>query len=119
MSEKEMETSMEDLVRNISEIAKTGQKLARRAEHQYSAEVEAILKVKSRDSQRIERCLGGILDFCFDDGILSLFKKLCRYYYAIDPEATVSYVNAYREMWDEGEEKDELVTNCDRFQGVP
>jgi hypothetical protein len=32
---------------------------------------------------------------------LSLYKKLCRYYFAIDPEATVSYVNAYREMWDQ------------------
>ena len=41
-----------------------------------------------------------MLDFGFDDRILVLFKKLCRYYYAIDPEATASYVYSYREMWD-------------------
>jgi nucleoside-triphosphatase len=29
-----------------------------------------------------------------------LYKKLCRYYFGIDPKATVNYVNAYREMWD-------------------
>jgi len=70
---------------------------------QYSSEVEAILKTQSRDSRRIERCLDGMLDFCFDDGVLVLYKKLCRYYFDIDPEATVSYVYSYREMWDEQE----------------
>jgi hypothetical protein len=36
-----------------------------------------------------------------------LYKKLCRYYYNIDPQATVEYVNAYRDMWDsEIEEND-------------
>jgi len=68
---------------------------------QYSAEVEAILKEQSRDSRRIERCLDGMLDFCFDNGMLVFYKKLCRYYFAINPEATASYVQAYREIWDE------------------
>lgn len=68
---------------------------------QYSAEVEAILNAQSRDSGRIERCLDGMLDFCVDQRMLALLKKLCRYYFTIDPEATVSYVNAFREMWDE------------------
>jgi hypothetical protein len=68
---------------------------------QYAAEVEAILKAQSRDSRRIERCLDGMLDFCFDDGVLVLYKIPCRHYFDIDPEATVSYVRFYREMWDE------------------
>jgi len=42
-----------------------------------------------------------MLDFCFDDEMLVFYKKLCRYYIDIDPEATASYVQAYREMWDE------------------
>jgi hypothetical protein len=99
----EKESKMDNLVQRIGELAEYGQQLARQAVHQYSAEAEAILKVKSRDSQRIERCLDGMLDFCFDDEMLSLYKKLCRYYFAIDPEATVSYVNAYHEMWDEND----------------
>jgi hypothetical protein len=42
-----------------------------------------------------------MLDFCFDDEMLVFYKKLCRYYIDIDPDATASYVHAYREMWDE------------------
>ena len=90
-----------DFFNHIGELARGAQKLAREAVQQYSAEVEAILKAQSRDSRRIERCLDGMLDFCFDDEVLVLYKKLCRYYVDIDPKATVSYVHAYREMWDE------------------
>ena len=96
---------MDNLVQSIGELARGVQKLAREAAQQYSAEVEAIMKAQSRDSRHIERCLDRMLDFCFDDGMLVLYKKLCRYYFAIDPEATVSYVHAYREMWDEQTEK--------------
>ena len=100
------ESNIDNLVQRIGELAEGVQKLAQQAVQQYSAEVEAILKAQIRDSMRIERCLDGMLDFCFDDGMLSLYKKLCRYYYGIDPAATVSYVNAYREMWDEQKPED-------------
>jgi len=91
---------MDDLIRSISELAKGAQKLAREAERQYSVEVEAILATQSHDSRRIERCLDGMLDFCFDQGMLVLYRKLCRYYFTIDLEATVSYVHVYRKMWE-------------------
>jgi hypothetical protein len=101
---------MDNLVQSISALAGGTQKLARVAERQYSAEpacawpladrVEAILKAQDHDSRRIERCLDGMLDFCFDDEVLVLYKKLCRYYLTIDPEAAVSYVQIYREMWE-------------------
>ena len=71
------------------------------AAKQYSLEVDAILKAQSRDASRIERCLDGMLDFCFDDEVLALYKKLCRYYFEMCPEAAVYYIHAYREMWDE------------------
>jgi hypothetical protein len=29
-----------------------------------------------------------MFDFCFDDEVLVLYKRLCRYYVDIDPEAT-------------------------------
>jgi len=106
----ETESRKDDLVQSIGRLAKDAQRLAREAVPQYSAEVEAILKAQSRDSGRIERCLDGMLDFCFDDEMLVLYKRLCRYYLDIDPEATVSYVQAYREMWDEqkADEQDKL-----------
>jgi len=32
--------------------------------------------------------------------VLIVFKKLCRYYYNIDPQATAEQVQFYRELWD-------------------
>lgn len=92
---------MDSLVRNIGELARVAHKLAREAAQEYSDEVESILKAQSRDSRRIERCLDGMLDFCFADGVLVLYKRLSRYYSAIDSAATVSYVHIYREIWGE------------------
>ena len=100
----ERKPQMDDLVQSIGEIAKTGEQLARQAEKQYALEVEDILRTQSRDPRQIERLLDGMLDFCFDPAMLRLYKKLCRYYFEIDPKATASYVYAYRDMWDdEGE----------------
>jgi len=95
---------MNDLVKSIGELAKARNQIARQAEQQYTFEVESLLKDQSRDPRRIEHLLDGMLDFCFDSAMLLLYKKLCRYYFAINPEATVSYVNAYRELWDEKRE---------------
>jgi len=96
---------MDNLLQSVDELAGDAQRRAREAERQYSDEIEAILKAQSRDSGRIERCLDGMLDFCFDQGMLVLYRKLCRYYFAIDPEATASYVRACREMWEGETEK--------------
>jgi len=63
----ETESRKDDLIQRLGELAIGAQKLAHLAVQQYSAEVEAILKVQSRDSGSIERCLDGMLDFCFDD----------------------------------------------------
>jgi hypothetical protein len=98
---KEKKSPKDDLVQRMGELACGVQYLARRDVRQYSADVEAILKVQSRDIRRIEQSLDGMLDFCFDDAMLVLYKRLCRYYYDIDPQAAASYVYAYREMWDE------------------
>lgn len=91
---------MDTLVEGIGKLAGETRKLAREAERQYSPEVEAILKARICDSRRIERCLDGMLDFCFDQCMLVLYRKLCRYYYGIDPEAAGWYVRVYREMWE-------------------
>ena len=89
---------MDDLVQSISEIARACRRLARQAEKQYTLEVEDILRTRCRDPQRIERLLDGVLDFSFDAAMVRLYKKLCRYYFEIDPRATASYVYAYRDM---------------------
>ena len=104
---------MDSLVEKLKPIIEAQQMLARRAEIEYTAQVNAIIQGQCKDAQHIEHVLTWMLDFCFDDRMLELFKKLCRYYYRIDPEATASYVYFYRDMWDsdkipEGEQSDEI-----------
>ena len=97
----EKDLKHDDLVQQIGELAKYSQKITCQAIKEYSAEVETILNLQIDDQQHIERCLDGMLDFCFDPKMLFLYKKLCRYYFNINPQATVSYVHSYHDMSDE------------------
>ena len=64
------------------------------------AEVDSIIQSGEQGTQRIEHQLDHMLGLCCDPDMLVVFKRLCRYYYGIDPVAAVGYVQAYREMWD-------------------
>jgi hypothetical protein len=87
------------MIKEIEKIAIEMNQLAKQALWQYGAVVDSIISTHN-DQNQIEHTLDGMLDFCFDAEMLVLYKKLCRYYYNINPEATVDYVNIYREMWD-------------------
>jgi hypothetical protein len=68
--------------------------------------VQELVRSGSSDAQRIEHTLDQLLNHaCTPEG-LTLFKILCRHFWTIDPQATSSYVQAYREMWDEDEQND-------------
>lgn len=97
---KNKDKNMDELVQNIGKLAEEMKELAQLAVKLYSVEVESIIRERDHDTKRIELCLDYMLGFCFDDGMLAIYKKLCRYYYDINPESTVYYVNEYREMWD-------------------
>jgi hypothetical protein len=93
----------------LKKIVMVLKQLTEQALNEYSALVNKIILSETQDQMVIEHALDGLLDFCYDDNILILYKKLCRYYYYINPSATVFYVNAYREMWDRDSDKsDEL-----------
>ena len=100
----EMKPQTNELVQAVGELTVSQQQIAHKAKQQYSFEVEYILRDQCCEPQRIECLLDGMLDFCFDDEMLRLYKMLCRYYFKMDPMATASYVCAYREMWDEEED---------------
>jgi hypothetical protein len=95
--------------RAIRELAESLQLLNRQAVKEYTPLVEDIIHTRSRDVRHIEHTLDGLLDFCGYDPSLQLYRQLCRHYYDIDPVATVSYVNAYREMWDSEPENTSVV----------
>ncbi len=87
-------------MQSVKELADLRGVLAQQAIGQFRLEIDAIIQEKCLDSNRIEYTLDRVLDFCFDPGILSLYKKLCRYYFPLNPLATASYIDAYREFWD-------------------
>ena len=98
----------DDLLQSVRGVAESLQSLNRQAVREYTPLVESILRLRSKDTNRIERTLDGLLSFCGDEAALLIYKRLCRYYWEIDPAATASYINAYREMW-EREEKGEAA----------
>ena len=89
---------------NLHQLAGQMVALFRQAVPLANAEVDAIIQSGERDTHRIEHQLDHMLGFCCDPDMLLAFKRLCRYYFTIDPVATAEYVNAYQEMWDSPDE---------------
>lgn len=75
--------------------------LAKQAYKQYEPLVSSIIASQNKDVNHICYTMDFMLDFCFDDKMLLLYRRLCHYLLDIDPQATASYVQAYRDMWDE------------------
>lgn len=95
-------STLDETVEAIRAVAAGLPHLYDEAARQYGAEVECIVRSGSRDVDRIERTLDGLLDFAADRACLELFRRLCRHYWDIDSVATAEYVHGYREMWDSG-----------------
>ena len=86
---------------HIKEIASCFSSLTKQAREQYAPLVYNIIDNNLKDDNEIQRILDGILDFCYDEKMLLLYRKLCKYYYAINPVVTIDYIGFYREMYDE------------------
>lgn len=66
----------------------------------YGPIVEGLINSRCKDPAEIQRTLDGLLDSCGNPAVLQLFKKLCRYYYYLDAEATAAYIGFYLEQWE-------------------
>ena len=66
-------------------------------------DIENIIRNNIKEDRYIQRTLDGMLDvllFYENADTLLSFKKLCRYYFNINPQATVRYISYYREQND-------------------
>lgn len=97
---------VDGLFARVSEIVVGFDDLHARAVDAYRPIVADILRTGCQDRKHIERTLDGLLGFCGHGAALTLYKRLCRYYWDIDPMATADYVYAYRDMLDSGERSD-------------
>ena len=70
----------------------------------WKPEADKIINTNSKDINAIEHTLDALCEVAFDDEILIVFRKLCRYYYDIDKQATAEHIQFYREMWDNNDE---------------
>ena len=103
MSDPTTDEPSEQFFDDIRKLAEELNKVYAMAEREYTPMVDHLIRSKCEDQREIERLLDYLLGCACYDPILVLFKRLCRYYYALNPEAVASYVNAYREMLEEEE----------------
>jgi hypothetical protein len=89
---------------DIRIIAERMQTLYLQAESDYSYSVNYLIQSKITDEKEIEHLLNYMLDFVDNKKILALYRKLCRYYYFINPQATAEYIQSYKELYDKDEE---------------
>ena len=103
------------LCESIAGIASRVLELQLQAAQEYKTLVDAILESRSQDVKHIEHTLDGLLDFCGCTPVLLIFKRLCRYYWQIDPSATASYIDAYRRYWDNEVDPETPADPADRL----
>ena len=89
------------MIEEIKKLVELRNQLAPQAYQQYEPLVTNIIAIQNKDVNHICYTMDFMLDFCFDDKMLLLYRRLCRYILDIDPQATAFYVQAYRDMWDE------------------
>jgi len=109
-----LSTNDEDkLFSDISEIAKGILGLAKTTVPFYKDFTDNVINERISDIKTIEWQLSLMLDFCFDDEILLLYKAVLRKLYDEYPETVVSYVQFYREMYE-----DEGIDNQNNFEFI-
>jgi len=99
-----MANELQDTKTIVHEFAQQLRTLAIQAHEGLEDEVNRLIRNSDKQEKRIEHLLDRLLDFCYDERILLLFKRLCRYYYTFNPVAAADYVLAYRKMWDTEEQ---------------
>ena len=75
---------MKDMVKELTPMVKAINDLAEQATVHYTYLVDDVIKAQSIDEQYIAQLLDGLLSFCFNQDALSIYKKLCRYYFRIN-----------------------------------
>jgi hypothetical protein len=65
--------------------------------------VNDVICHQRKDTKEIERLLDYMLDFADNAIVLASYRKLCRYYFNINPQVTVEYIQSYKELYDADE----------------
>ncbi|EKT4502311.1 hypothetical protein [Flavobacterium psychrophilum] len=91
----------EEELNGFKELAESINQITQNAFLVYEPQVDRIYRNKVKDKKEIESIIEALLDYSYDDKVLMLFKRICQYYYKINPTVTYEYVMIYRDMWDD------------------
>ena len=104
-----MEANAKNFFENVKPLLKSIAFLHQQAYYDYKPQVDYIITTKITDDLTIQHVLDNLLDHACNNEVLILYRRLCRYYFDINPAVTVDYINYYREMWDD--DQNDLKTN--------
>lgn len=92
----------EKIKKDIKEIISAFSEINDMAYCQYKPIAEDICSRIISENQ-LNHIMDRMMDFCADNRMLELFKKVCRKYLDIYPETIVFQINQYKEMYEEDE----------------
>ena len=94
-----MVRSDKDFFEDVANLAMEIKELANNAFPVYEAFTEDVVSGRIADINEIELTLDYMLTYCFDDKILSLYKKILRKLYKQYPGVVKDYVDIYYDMY--------------------
>ena len=86
------------MIKEVKKILERRNQMVIKAYDQFKQITENLITSKTDDINQISYTLDFMLDFCFDDKILQLYRKLCHYLYNINTNATINYINTYQQI---------------------
>jgi hypothetical protein len=63
-----------------------------------------IINGEISDPKEIELTLDYMLDYCYDDKVLALYRRVCRSLYDQYPEIVYNAVMNYKDVWDSSDD---------------
>jgi hypothetical protein len=66
---------------------------------QYRPIADDIINGTITDRHEIDLVMDYMLDFCFNDEILAMYKQVCRAIFNDYPDIVAEHIDMYREMW--------------------
>ena len=88
-----------EFMNGIGELAKQMQNSVEQALYQFTPIAEGIIAGRITEEDTIDHHLSSMLDFCYDDTVLLLFKRVLRSLYKKYPDLVSDYVHAYFDVW--------------------
>ena len=111
-SERTEKEVVDEMAKGLSPLVEQMQGMAVDALYRFTPIAEGIISGKIAGENNIGYQLDFMLDYCWDDTVLLLYKKILRNLYHKYPELVASYAYAYRDMWDndtDGEDDEEAL----------